>query len=120
MSASVQVLTMTVPPHDAAAERAADAFVRGLCDAKQTYCLGGTLKYELPCSGIALSEVFEKVDDAIARGLPLTDWGVHNASLEDVFIRLAAKAEGGGAIDGRTALPGATGGGVHVESVAPA
>ena len=89
---------MTVPPHDAAAEAAADAFVRGLCEAKQTYCLGGTLKYELPCAGVALSDIFAEVDRAVAAGLPLTDWGVHNASLEDVFIRLAADADGGGEV----------------------
>lgn len=58
-------------------------------DARQTYCLGGTVKYELPCKDVALSQVFDRVEEAKRGGLQVLDWGVHNASLEDVFIKLA-------------------------------
>lgn len=87
----MQVLTLTVPAGNPDAESAARAFVHGMCPAAQeTYRIGGTLKYELPTSEVQLSSIFDQVADAQQHGLPVTDWGIHNASLEDVFIRLAA------------------------------
>lgn len=82
---------MTVEPgHE---QQVAD-FVATLSPAaKRTYCLGGTVKYELPCTDVQLSAVFDSVADAKERGLPVLDWGIHNASLEDVFIKLATNDE---------------------------
>jgi hypothetical protein len=40
---------------------------------------------------LAAVQVFDRVAEAKAAGLPVLDWGVHNASLEDVFIRLATR-----------------------------
>ena len=90
-----QVFTITVPPgHEAAVQ----ALVTSLSSsARRTYCLGGTLKYELPVADVALSRVFERVAEARAEGLLVLDWGVHNASLEDVFIRVAADQSAGAA-----------------------
>ena len=85
----VQVFTITVPPGH---EGAVQALVTSLSPAaRRTYCLGGTLKYELPVEDVALSHVFDRMAEARAEGLPVLDWGVHNASLEDVFIRLATE-----------------------------
>ena len=84
----MQVFTITVSPGQ---EAAADTFARSLAkSAKQTYCLGGTLKYELPASEVSLSQIFDAVAEARMQGLGVVDWGVHSASLEDVFIRLAS------------------------------
>jgi ABC-type multidrug transport system ATPase subunit len=54
-----------------------------------TYSLSGTLKYELPTSQVSLSGVFKAVNDAKTAGLTILDWGVANATLEEVFIKLA-------------------------------
>jgi hypothetical protein len=80
------VYTITVPPEQ-------------LVDAKQmveswsqsavlTYELGGTLKYELPTSEVTLSQVFSAMNAAKDRGLAVIDWGVSNATLEEVFIKV--------------------------------
>ena len=56
-----------------------------------TYALGGTLKYELPNTDVSLSEVFTAMKEAKeTRGsLQILDWGVANATLEEVFIKFA-------------------------------
>lgn len=62
-------------------------FVAGLSpNAVLTYELGGTLKYELPTSEVTLSSVFAAVNAAKQR-LSILDWGVANATLEEVFIK---------------------------------
>ena len=81
-----------MPPNYADENRAA-AFARSLSpNLKPTYSLAGTVKYEIPCKDIELSTVFEKVEAAKREGLEVLDWGIHNASLEDVFISLATAA----------------------------
>lgn len=86
------MFTVTVPAtieHEAKAA----AFARSLApDVKQTYNLAGTIKFEVPCASVELSDVFARVEQAKQEGLHLIDWGIHNASLEDVFISLASKA----------------------------
>ena len=85
-----QVFTITVPVDQ---EEQVHALVRSMsANAKRTYALAGTSKYEIPCSDIQLSEIFDRMADARAQGIAVLDWGVHNASLEDVFIRLAQQA----------------------------
>lgn len=85
--AGFYVFTISVPP---AEEQGAKQMVISMSpNAVLTYELGGTLKYELPTSDIALSAVFSKVNAAKAAGLHVLDWGVSNATLEEVFIKLA-------------------------------
>jgi hypothetical protein len=92
----VQVFTVTVQQGE---EKAAEAFVRSLSpNAKLTYSLAGTCKFEMPCEDIKLSTVFERMKDAQSHGLTVFDWGVHNASLEDVFIGLAQSVAGEAAL----------------------
>jgi hypothetical protein len=101
---AVQVLTVTVPANPAA-ENAAQAFVHSMCPAaKETYRLGGTLKYELPADEVQLSRIFEQVGAAQQQGMPITDWGIHNASLEDVFIDLANAADSQGEQNGHATI----------------
>jgi ABC-type multidrug transport system ATPase subunit len=58
--------------------------------AKVTYALAGTQKFELPAGDVTLAQVFEEVGRGGGDGgLKILDWGVHNATLEEVFIDLA-------------------------------
>ena len=50
----------------------------------QVHTLGGNHSWELPKSDITLSRVFRTVLSSKA-SLGITDWGVTNASLEQVF-----------------------------------
>lgn len=86
----VQVFTITVPMHQE--ERVHEFVTRMSVNARLTYALAGTSKYEVPCSDIQLSQIFHTMEGAANRGLTVLDWGVHTASLEDVFIRLAQQA----------------------------
>lgn len=83
------VFTITVPAEQEADARALVASLSP--NAVLTYALGGTLKYELPSHEVSLSRVFAAVEAAKApRGrLSVVDWGVANATLEEVFIKLA-------------------------------
>eukprot|EP00892_Ulva_mutabilis_P007665 jgi/Ulvmu1/5270/UM022_0064.1 len=84
------VFTVTVSMEQ---EDAVHAFVKDMSpNARRTYALAGTSKYEVPCTDIELSAIFDRMTEAPEQGLSVLDWGVHNASLEDVFIRLAQQA----------------------------
>ena len=73
----------------------ADAFVQRMCpSAARKYQVAGTSKWRLPSTDISLSRVFEVMRGAAGEGLTVLDWGVHSASLEDVFIHLASEASG--------------------------
>jgi ABC-type multidrug transport system ATPase subunit len=83
------VFTLAVP---AGREADAKALVeRAVCrDARLTYSVGGTLRFELPAGSVALSAVFRAMAAAkVAADPPVLDWGVANATLEEVFIRFA-------------------------------
>jgi ABC-type multidrug transport system ATPase subunit len=86
----VQVFTITTP--EAEDRQAHNVVMQMSPHAKRTYALGGTSKYEMPCTDIDLSSIFDRIATAKQGGLTVLDWGVHNASLEDVFIRLAQAA----------------------------
>lgn len=45
-------------------------------------------RYELPCSEISLSGVFEAMS-RVKQEMNVLDWGVANATLEEVFIKFA-------------------------------
>jgi ABC-type multidrug transport system ATPase subunit len=80
------VFTITTPP---AEEQQADALVRRLSPgARLTYALGGTRKYELPTNDVTLPAVFDAMS-AAKQQLTVLDWGIANATLEEVFIQLA-------------------------------
>jgi hypothetical protein len=71
----------------------AQKFVLRMCPGgKRTYLVAGTTKWQLPSKDITLSEVFEAMGTASDQGLKVLDWGVHSASLEDVFIQMARDA----------------------------
>ena len=84
------VFSITVP---AGQEATAKSLVTSLSpSAVLTYELGGTLKYELPTSEVSPAAVFAAVSAAKERGdLTVKDWGVANATLEEVFVRLARR-----------------------------
>ena len=80
------VFTLTVAPGH---EEAAQAFVRRMSPAARlTYALGGTFKYELPQADVSLAGVFAAMAGAKA-SMQVLDWGVANATMEEVFIKFA-------------------------------
>ena len=81
------VFTITTPEEQVAA---ATAFVQRMSPGgRRTYMVAGTSKWQLPSKEVSLSHVFETMGAAAGRGIHVLDWGVHSASLEDVFIQLA-------------------------------
>jgi len=83
------VFTITTLPSEAAAAR--DAVTEMCPSAISTYSLAGTQKFEMPSASISISDVFsgmEKVRGAVN----VLDWGVANASLEEVFIKVAKQS----------------------------
>lgn len=81
------VFTITVAPE---CEGEARQFVSQLSpNAVLTYAVGGTLKYELPTSEVSLAGVFAAMAEHKER-LKVADWAVANATLEEVFIKLAS------------------------------
>ena len=85
------MFTITTPENQV---DAAKAFVLRMCPTgTHKYQVAGTSKWQLPASDIALSRVFDVMTGAAAAGLEVLDWGVHSASLEDVFIHLANEAK---------------------------
>jgi hypothetical protein len=83
----LQVLTITTPEEQ---EARVQEFVGSMCArARCTYALAGTYKFELPTADVTLSTVFDTMATAATQGLTVLDWGVHSATLEEVFVRLA-------------------------------
>ena len=77
---------------------AAKAFVLSLAgSAKLAYEVGCTLKYEVPVEAVELAAIFQG-DEDLKQKLPVTNWGVAHATLEEVFIKFAKEAgvAGGG------------------------
>lgn len=82
------VFTITSDPKY---EADVDEFVKNLCpNARRTYSLAGTQKYELPSKDISLDQIFAAMEGAQeSKSLSILDWGVSNATLEEVFIKFA-------------------------------
>ena len=80
-------------------ESSLDALVRRISpSARLTYAVGCTRKFELPTSEVSLASVFDKMEKAVKNDeVVMQDWGVANATLEEVFIKFAKSigAEGG-------------------------
>lgn len=78
---------------------AVDALIHRVSpSAKLTYAVGDTRRYELLTSEASLSTVFGAMERAVKEGeVQVLDWGVANATLEEVFIKFAKSigAEGG-------------------------
>eukprot|EP00735_Rhodelphis_limneticus_P009812 TRINITY_DN2875_c1_g1::TRINITY_DN2875_c1_g1_i2::g.6040::m.6040 TRINITY_DN2875_c1_g1::TRINITY_DN2875_c1_g1_i2::g.6040 ORF type:complete len:991 (-),score=211.47,sp/Q8LPK0/AB8A_ARATH/42.77/0.0,ABC_tran/PF00005.22/1.5e-26,ABC2_membrane_3/PF12698.2/2.6e-14,AAA_21/PF13304.1/0.15,AAA_21/PF13304.1/1.5e-10,ABC2_membrane_4/PF12730.2/7.4e+02,ABC2_membrane_4/PF12730.2/0.00054,SMC_N/PF02463.14/0.0059,IstB_IS21/PF01695.12/14,IstB_IS21/PF01695.12/20,SRP54/PF00448.17/0.33,AAA_23/PF13476.1/8.1e+03,AAA_23/PF1347 len=84
------LLTITTPPENVAD---AEAFVYSLApEAKRTYYLAGTQKFELPTQRTRLEVVFHAMETNRTR-LQIRDWGLVNTTLEEVFIKIAAKKD---------------------------
>lgn len=82
---SLQVFTIMTPAEQG---EAAHSLVLTMSPgARQTYSLSGTRKYELPVSEVTLAGVFETMTAASAH-LTILDWGIANATLEEVFIKV--------------------------------
>ncbi|KAL4858934.1 ABC transporter A family member 5 [Chlorella vulgaris] len=75
-------------------EAAAAAVVRGMSpSARLVYALGGAQKFELPVGEAGVDSIFRRMEQVKARQeLDLVDWGVSNATLEEVFIRIIRDA----------------------------
>jgi ABC-type multidrug transport system ATPase subunit len=83
--------TITTPPHQ---EAAAKYVVMSMApNARLVYALGGTQKYELPLSEVEIDTVFRRMEEVkLTREIELQDWGVSNATLEEVFIKITREA----------------------------
>ncbi len=90
------VFTSTAAP---GGEAAVEALIYRLSpSAKLTYAVGETRKYELSTAEVSLATVFGEMENAVQNGqVHVLDWGVANATLEEVFIKFAKSigAEGG-------------------------
>jgi len=83
-------LTVTMAPGTDQTEWL-DGVVRGISDvAHCTYQLDKQHKYELPAHGVALGKVFAEMLKAREDGR-VVSFGITSATLEDVFIKMAAK-----------------------------
>ncbi|AQK59818.1 ABC transporter A family member 7 [Zea mays] len=81
----------TVTTAAAGEDEAVERLVRGSIspDAKRTYHIAGTQKFELPKQGVRIAEVFRAMEQA-KRSLSIAAWGLVDTTLEDVFIKVAA------------------------------
>lgn len=72
----------------------AAASIYNLCPtARPVYALGGTQKFELPTSDVSLQDVFSHMEDLKNNSkIDVLDWGVSNATLEEVFIKITNDA----------------------------
>ena len=100
------VFTLSVPEAQAGA---AQELVWGQLSARArlTYCVGGTMKFELPTEEVSLSRVFD-VMAGLKEQVRVLDWSVANATLEEVFIKFARQIGArAGSLDGGPAQPSA-------------
>jgi hypothetical protein len=83
--------TVTTPPHQ---EAAAAKVVKSMSpNARLVYALGGTQKYELPLSEVEVDGCFRRMEEVkLRKELEILDWGVSNATLEEVFIKITRDA----------------------------
>uniref|UniRef100_A0A0D3GZY7 ABC transporter domain-containing protein n=1 Tax=Oryza barthii TaxID=65489 RepID=A0A0D3GZY7_9ORYZ len=85
----VRALTITTAAgHEEAVER---AVARRCPGAAKVYGVGGTQRFEVPRRGARLDGVLGAVE-AARRAAPVVAWGVADATLEDVFVRVAMDA----------------------------
>ncbi|OEL17376.1 ABC transporter A family member 8 [Dichanthelium oligosanthes] len=86
---STRILTITTSPeHEEAVERLVSRLSPGYT---RVYSVSGTQKFALPRLEVGLEAVFGAVEVA-RRAFPVLGWGVADATLEDVFVRVAKEA----------------------------
>ncbi|XP_060170129.1 ABC transporter A family member 7-like [Lycium barbarum] len=84
------MFTMTTSPENGSE---VEDLVKSLSpNAKKTYHLYGTQKFELPKYEVKISDVFLAVRQAKER-FPVQSWGLADTMLEDVFIKVATEAQ---------------------------
>lgn len=84
---------MTTSPET---EREVENLVRRLSpSANKVYHLSGTLKFELPKQEVRIADVFSSVEN-FKRRVAVQAWGLSDATMEDVFIKVA---KGAGSFD---------------------
>ncbi|CAO2188698.1 unnamed protein product [Urochloa humidicola] len=84
-----RILTITTSPeHEEAVERLVSWLSPGYI---RIYSVSGTQKFALPRKEVGLGRVFGAVEVA-RRAFPVLRWGVTDATLEDVFVRVAKEA----------------------------
>lgn len=89
----IYLLTMTTSPET---EQEVENLVRGLSpSANKIYHLSGTLKFELPKQEVRIADVFASVEN-FKRRVAVQAWGLSDATMEDVFIKVA---KGAGSFD---------------------
>ncbi|CAD7698561.1 unnamed protein product [Ostreobium quekettii] len=84
------IFTITTVPDDNEAMKGL-VFQHLAANAQLTYEVGGTLIYEVPTASTKPSDVFTFVENAKSQ-IKVLDWAVTNATLEEVFMKVAAKA----------------------------
>lgn len=84
-----RILTITTSPeHEEAVELIVSRLAPGY---SRIYSVSGTQKFGLPRREVGLGCVFGAVEVA-RREFPVLGWGVADATLEDVFVRVAKEA----------------------------
>ena len=73
-------------------EEVVEQLVRSLCPAaNRVYRISGTQKFEMP-KGLRISQVFQAMEHAKS-WLNIAAWGLSDATLEDVFIKVASESD---------------------------
>ncbi|KAK0586456.1 hypothetical protein LWI29_007257 [Acer saccharum] len=71
-----------------------EGMVKGLSrKATKIYQISGTIKFEIPKGDVRIADVFQAVENAKSR-FPVYAWGLADTDLEDVFIKVARRAQG--------------------------
>ena len=85
------VFTMTTSSEH---EKEVETLVRRLSsNSKKIYHLSGTQKFEIPKQEVRISDVFQAVEKLKGMGFTVYAWGMADTTLEDVFIKVAKKAQ---------------------------
>ena len=79
----------------AAKQAQAEAFIARICPtATLSSGFGDQRLFQVPKAGVKMSELFTAmIKEAAPNGI--ADWGIHQTSLEEVFIKIAAASEAG-------------------------
>jgi len=87
--------TVTVTSEQGREQQVAD-MLHGLArDARLTYSISGTQKFELPQDQATLPQIFKAMIECRER-IGIRDWGVANTTLEEAFIRVSRSAPAAG------------------------
>lgn len=83
------MLTISAPADQ---DEDVENFVRCLsAGANKVYHISGTQKFHIPKQEVRLSDIFREIEIA-KRRIDIRNWGLADATLEDVFINVAKDA----------------------------